>query len=209
MAQKLPRPLEKALQEAKAAVQADPKGELDLSLRRAIWTAMGAPEYDPEGYAEGLGHARRVELAQLVSRSILAYWERACPGDERPSQLLDHVDAYVQGEASSGPLWDAIEDLGPSLEALEDQRAVCVGHAALHTAQVALNDEGFEDAEPEEGEELDPEAPNPAGLDSAYFAAVACAGLDDDEASVRERRRFWTWYVEEGVPEAFGTFGDS
>lgn len=208
MAPKLPRALEKALQAAKAAVDKDPRGELDLERRRAIWTAMGAPEYDPDGFAEGIGHARRVELAQLVSRSILTYWTRACPDDARPSELLDHVDGYVQGEASTGPLWDAIEDLGPSLETVEDPRAVCVGHAALHTAQVALNDEGFEDPEPEEGEELDPEAPNPAGLDSAYFAAVACAGLDDDEASVRERRRFWTWYVEEGVPEAYSTFGE-
>lgn len=205
MAKKLPAPLTKAISAATAAIAAHPNGELELAQRRALWTALGKPEFDPEGFAEGVGHSRRVELAQLACRSILQYWTRAFPDDARPQGLLDTVDAYVSGDASSGPLWEAIDALGPVLEGMEDHRAACVGHAALHVAQVALNDEGFED-DPEE--ELDPEAPNPASLDSGWFASVACAGLGEDEPSVKERRRFWAWYVEEAVPEAFETFGD-
>ena len=208
MAQHLSPALKKALKAAEAAIVADPRGELVLEHRRAIWAAMGEPEYDPDGFAEGLGHARRVELAQLVSRSILQYWTQALPGDTRATELLDKIDAYVQGEDSSGPMWDAIEALSPSLEELADPRAACVGYAAIHAAEVALRDEALEDPEPEpDAEPPDPDAPNPAGLDSAYFAVVACAGLEDEEQNVRERRRFWTWYVQEAVPEAFTTFG--
>ena len=83
--------VDRAKEEALAALEAAPDGWLGLPERRRLREAMGpwTPAYEPGGPDAGL--LRRAELHAAAARRALPVWEAAFPGDRRPHDLVASV----------------------------------------------------------------------------------------------------------------------
>jgi hypothetical protein len=206
--------LQGALNEARRSLSQDPEGALILPVRRSIWKAMGAYEFDEGNFAEGVGYLRRTDLAAMATRYVMSYWEDAFPNNNTPTRILEAVDEYLRGNIYSDEVWDG-PDIDSFIAMLEEQEdpAVAVGYAAVHVAVVAMNDEILIDEDEEEELPMDllDEELDYTDWSSEYFAAMIYAGgpPGDPDSSNQRRREFWTWYLNTAVPETYEYYDDA
>jgi hypothetical protein len=191
--------IERAVEEALAALDASPDGWLDLSARRRLRSAFGpwTPPYEPGGPDAGL--LRRAALQVATVRRAASSWERRFPGDLRPRELADAVMPALRGEVREERVKDLaaelerdVEPLGAEVDA--EDGAFFAGLAAVYLSTEAWD--GDLDPEGHPPERTDRELDEPR-VEALAASAVAADGLEDP-------RSFWHWYVTEAFPAAYG-----
>ncbi len=194
----LPRNLHSALTTADLALSESRDGHLPVSLRRAVWDAMGQYQFTDEQFAYGLGHLRRTTLACFAAEAALGVWVRH-GGDDQPGRVLDLVEHYLTGNADGEVLHEIGTELWNRADYLEEGPEAWVIFATYHAVMVAFSDE----LAPAEATQESEDSLNE--YDAGYYAACALAnGHPGDPGSSMERRRaFWRWYLESAVPAAF------
>lgn len=189
-------PLERALAEARTALEANPDGHLPLPVRRRVWAAWGL--------GEG-GRRHTYALARLVAEHVLPYWEARRPADRRPHDALALADALAAGEIeretalveAGGIDNDLVEMFGTEI----DEPTFDAGIAAQRTVFEATGADAPESpADPGDDEDYDADE-----WRAEFFASmVAAPSLPKMKVAehVEPRRAFWRWYLDEAVPAA-------
>jgi hypothetical protein len=201
----LPAQIKKSVDKALEAVRSDPRHDLPLGYRQAIWAAMG--ERNTSGkVTDSQGHARRAKLAVLAARKTLPLLKRARMGIKTPQRLLDEAEKVIEGKSEGDKLkTDAAMyrvELDNRLGDAALQSPLYAGYSAVKAAFTAFEDEDF-DADHIDYEETDASR-DPFHLDSSYLSALAYAnGASDEEDSDADKRlEFWEWWLTEAVENA-------
>ncbi len=189
--------VDRAKEEALAALDAAPDGWLGLPERRRLREAMGpwTPAYEPGGPDAGL--LRRAELHAAAARRALPVWEAAFPGDRRPHDLVASVLASLR---SGWPPEGMSAEAAP-LESDLEQLAVEPGRRAAFNAAMAAVHLSAEAADGDLDPDLYPPDTEDDDLDEPLVETLAAWALaEDDRDGTRE---FWRWYVSEAFPAAY------
>jgi Immunity protein Imm5 len=198
----LPPDLEQRIAEARAELEARDDGRLPLPQRRRLretfgpWEPLDAPAAPP-------GLRRRVELARRAAEHVLPVWYAEAPGDHGPEQMLELAERRLNRDISEAQADDLADQFRVHADALAyrkeiSQRALAAGEAA-RLVLVATDLDDFAEYPPDADDgDIDPD-----NWEAAYVAAVAAAGYPDED--VNARRDFWRWYLDEAVPEAWGS----
>ncbi|MGH9277703.1 MAG: Imm5 family immunity protein [Acidimicrobiales bacterium] len=200
MREELPAELREALAVARRVLAESPTGELPLSVRRAIWDALG--EAPMPGSA---GHRRRAALDLLAAERVKPVWESAYPTDPTVDEVLDASRQVAQGERPA-PWADDIANRAEvhvlDLTSADRQfNAGSAGDAAVAALYAAAHDRDHDDL-PADADDYDLDSED---WDAGFLAALALAGgeVGDPAASDVRRREFWEWYLREAVPAAW------
>jgi hypothetical protein len=203
----LPNELVNILDRARASLVSHPQHDLTLGFRRAIWGTMG-PLADRTLGEETVAWRRRVRLAKASAEFVLPLWDRVWPEDDTPRRLLAEADRVVGGRWSprvQGALWHrffdnaALQFGGEDRDHRNAREVLLSANQALATAMwderfdPGVIDLGLTDAE------VDPDA-----SDASAFACAAYAGggVWDADSDSDRRREFWSWWLDEAVPNA-------
>jgi hypothetical protein len=188
--------VDRAVQQALAALEASPDGWLDLPDRRRLRTALGpwTPPYDGGPDA---GLLRRAALLVASAQRALASWERAFPHDRRPHELADAILPALNGELPEEQVDDASAALEADVEPLgagaEGDGSYFAGLAAVRLSTQAWD--GDLDPEIYPPERRDRELDDPR-VEALAAWALAADALEDTNA-------YWRWYVTEAFPAAY------
>jgi hypothetical protein len=197
MADELPADLRQRLDHARAVLAERDDGELPLPERRAIRERLG-PFQPVDATAAPAGLRRRVRLGELAARRVLPFWYAERPGDAEPERLLELAGAVLEREADPEEARREAHRFLDRMQRMEDlgDAGATAAEAARKVVFTALSgdvsDTGDEDSE----EEIEPD-----DWDPTFVAALAAAGYPDEDP-VR-RREYWSWYLDEAVPEAW------
>jgi hypothetical protein len=199
MAAELPEDLRQQLAHAREVLAARDDGELPLPERQAIRERFGP--YEPvDGEHAPPGLRRRVRLAELAARKVLPLWYADRPDDDEPERLLalayDVLDRRVDPAEARREAHRFLNRM-QELEDLSDTGA-SAAEAARNVVRTAYQGD-YSDRADEDSEE----AIAPTEWDPTFMAALAAAGYPDE--SVEQRRAYWEWYLDEAVPEAWGS----
>ena len=200
-----PHQIAHAIEAARAALKDDPRGDLGLPLRKAIWAALGARELVGVRATRGPGHRKRTQLAAVTVMHVLPLWKAVAADDDEVLQLLATAADYIEGRVTFEEAWKRKNRAWANMEKRTgtpsgQSTAIAVGFAAVCAVNTALNDENFDSASldnPEADADLDPYE-----WDASFYASLAYAGGASWEAAnnSQKRREFWTWYLDEAVP---------
>jgi hypothetical protein len=181
-----------AIRDALAAF--GPDGEIPYPLRRGVRRAL---EATVGGGKEG--HHAWATLEMLSARRVVDIWTTRFPLDRRPIELLTTAERHLLGELRVD---DGGRMLGEAKTLLDDKfslgepvfKAIYAGFACWAAARSSLFHSEPPAASSEQ--ELDPER-----WDASFFASLAMAGGAVWEASgdAEKRRRFWEWFLRDGV----------
>lgn len=203
--------LARAIVEARDVLRRNRDGALPLCVRRALWRALdqaGARPLEPR--RDTWGHRRRVLVDEAIVRRLRPIWQERFPHDPRLEEALAAAHGVVfdgtdkhDARRVLGELWTLGDDL--SRDALT---ASHVAHAAASLIATAL-----EDKTPQMGlaEHIDDDDLDPYWWETAFWAALAEAGGEPgaEASDAAARRMFWSWYINEAVPEAAASDIDS
>jgi hypothetical protein len=196
----LPKELTQAIKKQYETLLKNKEGELILLPgRKKIWAAIG-PKND-------IGHVRRAKLSISCAERVLSIWNRVFCDEKGPEHILQSTQSYLQGEideselrAHIGSLWTALDNLMYEGDFLIEINA---GYAAASAASTAISDDKYDEANIDDStldEDLDPYE-----WDAGYFASIAYAGGPPgaDSSDSDKRREFWSWYLNNAVPNAW------
>jgi hypothetical protein len=183
---------------AQAELAQSPEGILSLKHRARIWAQL-ATLSDAR-----IGHVRRVQLNEACVRRVLDRWHARFPGDNGVERLLKFARQVVDGQVDEVRALEQRDrfyvDVVETRRYADDASAMFVGLAAANTvieALIANNDDAIPNVD--DDEEMDPET-----YDVSYLCASAAArGLNARPADAEARRDFWTWYLNQAIPEAY------
>ncbi len=189
--------VDRAMEEALAALEAAPDGWLGLPERRRLREAMGpwTPAYEPGGPDAGL--LRRAELHAAAARRALPVWEAAFPGDRRPHDLVASVLATLR----SGWPPEGMSAEAASLESDLEQLAVEPGRQAAFNAGKAAVHLSAEAADGDLDPDLYPADTEDEDFDEPLVETLAAWALAEDDPD--GTREFWRWYITEAFPAAY------
>ena len=189
------------IEAGRAELAASDKAILSLATRTRIWRAMLDPQ-DNEATC-----IRRTKLKMACVRHVQHLWGRAFPGDGRVEEMLTLAQELIDRQADERQaerrarifvmnVFDEVDDYNAIT-----QPAVFVAQAASGAAFSACNrDPNYYLLIDADDDELLPDA-----LDSSYCSASAPAGAlnwqEIEETDVPARRAFWTWYLDEAIPQ--------
>jgi hypothetical protein len=189
----IPTSLSSFLTDAVAYVSNAPDGNLPLGYREAVYVRLGPRRSEH-------GRRRRARLALAAARAA----ERVSRDEAYASDLFDRAtvaaarfmsERLPHGSAPAEALWDEVAAIRTQ------SRAVDAATAAVLAAITATHDETFHAGSIELGK---PDDINIANGDAAYFAARAIAGpATDPRSDADARRRFFLWWLQEAVPQAW------
>ena len=173
---------------------------------------MGGYERDNENRALlTVSLKRRVKLDILCVERVLYIWDEVAPDDKRPYEIIKATKDYLNGKMYEDSLWNFHNDFMGDLEnLLSDIRflnVLSVGFAAARTAVTALGDEtlliDYDD-------DLLDEDFDPYTWDASFHAASAYSNGETwgKCSSISKRKDFWTWYLDEAVPQAYNSYED-
>ncbi|RAX21995.1 MULTISPECIES: Imm5 family immunity protein [Actinomyces] len=194
--------LNREISAGRTALSSSDEAILPLGVRRRIWAAMQDPDDDDATYR------RRVELAILCVKRVQHIWDRGFPGDAGVSEMLTLAQELVneqadpeQAEWRAETFLDNVLDSVSSFDAIV-QPATFVADAASRTViSACYRNPDYDTADPEtDDDELLPDS-----LEPSYSCASAAAGALNwqpiEETDVEARREFWTWYLDEAIPQ--------
>jgi hypothetical protein len=190
--------LETALAAARRELDASMDGSVSLRARAAIWKDLAG------GSDPAIAYARRVRLNQACVRHVRHRWVERFPDDDGIDRMLDLAGGVVAGMVDASAASDARDrfyvDVVETRTYGSDASAMFVGLAAANTVLEALIPDNL-DAIPtaDDDEDLDPQ-----GYDTSYLCASAAArGLNGRPADTAQRRSFWRWYLDDGIPQVY------
>jgi hypothetical protein len=200
--------LNAALDQARADLSRNPRGELTLPFRQRIWASMGSLLLDDSDHAvRGEGLIRRTNLAISCAQKVLPAWTRLKPNDHQPQDMIQIAQQYLQNRidldsatSQKEEFWTVLDDLSgqPKL-----QEAVYAGYSANKTVATATFDEMFE---PDEisNESKDGDL-DPYEWDASFYASLSFAGGApwEKNSDAGRRKSFWEWYLQSAVPAAW------
>ena len=190
------------IEAGRAELAASDKAILSLATRKRIWRAM----LDPQDHEATC--IRRTKLKMACVRHVQHLWGRAFPGDGRVEEMLTLAQELIDRQADERQaerrarifvmnVFDEVDDYNAIT-----QPAVFVAQAASGAAFSACNRDPsyYLLIDADDDDELLPDA-----LDSSYCSASAPAGALNwqpiEETDVSARRAFWTWYLDEAIPQ--------
>jgi len=190
------------IEAGRAELAASSKAILSLATRKQIWKTM----LDPQDHEASYRH--RIELQVACVRHVQHFWDSAFPGDNRVEEMLTLAQELIDQQVDS----DRAERLANSFlvhvfDEVNDfndvyQPAVFVADAASHMVISACSRNPYYDtaSSATDDDELLPDA-----LETSY----SCSGTSSnslnwvsiEETDVPARRAFWTWYLDEAIPQ--------
>ena len=186
----------------RAELAASSKAILSLATRTRIWRAM----LDPQDHEASYRH--RIELKVACVRHVQHFWDSAFPGDNRVEEMLTLAQELIDQQVDS----DRAERLANSFlvhvfDEVNDfndvyQPAVFVADAASHMVISACSRNPYYDtaSSATDDDELLPDA-----LETSYSCSGASSNslnwVSIEETDVSARRAFWTWYLDEAIPQ--------
>ena len=168
-------------------------GELGPEARSALWRQVG-PKHQEDAWRV------RIQLARLTLQRVMHLWSGSM-GSQIPALVLTelHAHSVVNAEARRryGAWQAALDDLVVEASGPD----IWVGYCALRAYEVALWDYWPTHV----GAVLDTDL-DPYEWDCSFYASMAYAGGAwwDEASSKTKRVEFWTWWLEEAVPEEWG-----
>ncbi|SDM65333.1 Imm5 family immunity protein [Actinomyces ruminicola] len=193
--------IQRALESGRKELVASNKAILPLAARSRIWAAMLDPEDDEASYR------RRTQLKEICVRRVAHLWDRAYPGDTRVEEMLsltsnlvtrtaDPKQAELHADRFLADMFDATDDFN---ETTRPAMLVAYGAARMVISACYRNPD-FDIDEAEDDDELLPDT-----LETSYCCASAAANAVNwqpvEETDVEARREFWTWYLDEAIPQ--------
>jgi hypothetical protein len=199
--------LSATLEYARAALDHNQRGELVLSERKRVWSALGHRVMNGAKGALGIGHKRRAKLAIICARRVLPIWDRVFSEDREPERVLSVAQQYLDQQIEFRAAWNIQNSFWVKVENLmipnlAEPNIIEIGFATAKALSASLYDEVFDpnNIEPNiTDHDLDPH-----DWDSAFFASCASAGgaVWQTESNDARRREFWDWYLRDAVPLA-------
>ena len=194
--------VDRQIEAGRAELVASDKAILSLATRKRIWRAMLDPQDHEASYR------RFIELEMMCVRHVQGFWDRAFPGDGRVEEMLALAQELIDRQTDERQaerrarifvmnVFDEVDDYNAIT-----QPAVFVAQAASGAAFSACNRDPsyYLLIDADDDDELLPDA-----LDSSYCSASAPAGALNwqpiEETDVSVRRAFWTWYLDEAIPQ--------
>ena len=187
----------------RAELAASSKAILSLATRTRIWKTMLDPQDDEASYR------RQIELKMACVRHVQHLWDRAFPGDGRLEEMLALAQELIDQQADpkqanrrAGSFIVHVRDELADVHDLVIRSAVLVADAASSTTISAcfrdpiraISDDAKSD------DELLPDT-----LEPSYCCAGAAAHAPNwmpiEKTDVPARRAFWTWYLDEAIPQ--------
>jgi len=189
--------LQQLVEAARQAVAADPRHDLTLGRRQAIWAAFG-----PRGDAAQPTDAwrARTRLAISTARQVLDLWERARPEDHVVRQAIESADDLVDDPAQIAEARAFRDHVLRHLDHLAARTPVDVvsaGYAGAMALDTAIHDHAFDPANLDDRRtdgDIDSEY-----LDASFHAANAFANgtIWDAASDADARRTFWMWWLDQ------------
>lgn len=175
-------------------------GRLPLASRRRLWTALEA------GVSPGVAQRRLLLLDTMAVQRMLPAWRAAFPGDNRPEGLLRLAYETLDGRYPADRLMDEADRL--QIDLVDNTRwtnettpALLTGVAAAVTARdAAIGPPNWRSIPPEAD---DADLDSDAWPSTTLIAWAAAGGMPDrGEFDAAAQRQFWSWYLDEAVPNA-------
>ena len=190
------------IEAGRAELAASDKAILSLATRRRIWKTMLDPQDDEASYR------RFIELDMRCVRHVQGFWDRAFPGDQRVEEMLTLAQELIDQQADERQaerrarifvmnVFDEVDDYNAIT-----QPAVFVADGASHMVTSACHRDPiyYVSGETDDDDELLPDS-----LETSYSCSGAAAGTLNwqpiEETDVSARRAFWTWYLDEAIPQ--------
>ncbi|WKR22980.1 Imm5 family immunity protein [Actinomyces israelii] len=195
--------VDRQIEAGRAELAASDKAILSLATRTRIWRAMLDPQ-DNEATC-----IRRTKLKMACVRHVQHLWDRAFPGDGRVEEMLTLAQELINQQADVRQaerraktfvmdVFDEMDDYNAIT-----QPAVFVADAASHTASSACHRNP--DYDTVDDDDTDDDELLPDSLETSYSCSGAAAGALNwqpiEETDVPARRAFWTWYLDEAIPQ--------
>lgn len=190
------------IEAGRAELAASSKAILSLATRKRIWEAM----LDPQDHEASYRH--RIELKMTCVRHVQHLWDRAFPGDSRVEEMLTLAQELINQQADPKQSQIHAESflvhvLDKTTEAdFAAKTATLVAEGVSHTVISACYrnpDYNIADDETDDDELL------PDTLEPSYCCAGAAAHAPNwmpiEKTDVPARRAFWTWYLDEAIPQ--------
>ena len=224
MANPIPEKLTALVTAALAEMQADPSHRLPYQRRREIYDAFGNDQ---------IGRDALGWLAIITARRVLPIFQEAFPEDTLPQELLGTAVGVLQGQVdeetveemqelgynAAGNVWGYDEDEmpwnadmagGAAYHALKEARGQKpLQHLdkvfSLGVVDLASGEMVTEHPQPMSGDQFaDEELSQIDSSDTAAKAAVAFAcGAEGPHCGPEKLCVFWTWWLQEAIPEAW------
>mgnify|MGYP000996817480 CR=1 FL=1 len=190
------------IEAGRAELAASDKAILSLATRTRIWRAMLDPQ-DNEATC-----IRRTKLKMACVRHVQHLWGRAFPGDGRVEEMLTLAQELIDQQADVPhaerraktfvmDVFDEVDDYNAITQPavfVADAASSMVVSACSHNPHYDTADDTADD------DELLPDS-----LETSYSCSGAAAGALNwqpiEETDVSARRAFWTWYLDEAIPQ--------
>jgi hypothetical protein len=201
----LPKELQKAIEQAHAAMIDNPEHMLAPICRQVIYRVIetqNAAEASPV----------RGWLALVTSRHVLPIWREAWPDDSMPHLMLTMADKVLHGmmpvetaRVEAEQSFEQLERLGDKPEISGHVDAFFAGTAAVEALFETIGMHRYFDSI-EMDENTTDDWLDPWSSDTAKWAAFAYAERSHDSASdIAKRREFWDWWLFKAIPAAWDT----
>ena len=194
--------VDRQIEAGRAELVASDKAILSLATRKRIWRAMLDPQDDEASYRH------RIELQLACVRHVQHFWDSAFPGDNRVEEMLTLAQELINQQADPKQSQIHAESflvhvLDKTTEAdFAAKTATLVAEGVSHAVISACYrnpDYNIADDETDDDELL------PDTLEPSYCCAGAAAhapnGRPIEKTAVPARRAFWTWYLDEAIPQ--------
>ena len=190
------------IEAGRAELAASSKAILSLATRTRIWRAMLDPQDHEASYR------RFIELDMRCVRHVQGFWDRAFPGDQRVEEMLTLAQELIdrqtdpqQADRRAGAFIVQMDNEVKNFDAIS-QPAYLVANGTSHVVMSACHRDPiyYVSGETDDDDELLPDS-----LETSYSCSGAAAGALNwqpiEETDVSARRAFWTWYLDEAIPQ--------
>ena len=194
--------VDQEIEAGRAELATSSKAILSLATRKQIWKAMLDPQDDETSYRH------RIELQLACVRHVQHFWDSAFPGDNRVEEMLTLAQGLIDQQVDSDwaerlansflvHVFDEVDDFNDVY-----QPAVFVADAASHMVISACSRNPYYDTA---SSATDDDELLPDSLETSYSCASAASNslnwVSIEETDVLARRAFWTWYLDEAIPQ--------
>ena len=194
--------VDQEIEAGRAELATSSKAILSLATRKQIWKAMLDPQDDETSYRH------RIELQVACVRHVQHFWDSAFPGDNRVEEMLTLAQGLIDQQVDSDwaerlansflvHVFDEVDDFNDVY-----QPAVFVADAASHMVISACSRNPYYDTA---SSATDDDELLPDSLETSYSCASAASNslnwVSIEETDVLARRAFWTWYLDEAIPQ--------
>jgi hypothetical protein len=205
-----PRQLEEAIAECRESLGRS-VSTIERPKRLRLLRAMGQVEFSPGTHnaIKTSGLRRRVDLAIRSTRFALPVWKKFI-ATNGPDRLIHVASSYLCGSVSREAALETLHSFESGSDdalsiPMDCPYAIGVGFSALGCVMVALGDiEGYNQTESIQDEDLD-------HWDSHVYSCAAVAGGYPwaSDANRTKAHEFWSWWLDDAVPQAFLSVSDA